>query len=103
MLFNCEKCTKLTPEYLKTGKPQSFDWTEKIGNIPPEWNHVVPYSGKNSDAKIIHYTQGIPCFPETEDCEWAGEWREDSRHAMSTVTWDEIMGTSVHKQRMGII
>lgn len=95
MLFNCANCRKLTPEYIETGSPQSLEWAESIGELPREWNHLVGYDAPKP-AKLVHYTQGIPCFPETDKDEYAAEWQAAARHAMGTVTWEDIMGRSVH-------
>ncbi len=97
MLFNCAASRKLTPEYIEVGKPQSLDWAESIGELGREWNHLVGYDTPGP-AKLIHFTQGIPCFPETRDDEYANEWMEHLRAMNSTVSWEEIMGPSVHAQ-----
>lgn len=100
MLFRNALCRSLTPEYVETGKPETFEWTQKIGELPAEWNHCVGYDAPNPKAKLIHYTQGIPCHPETEDCEHADTWREEHREMNSTVTWQELMGRSVHAKHV---
>jgi len=97
MLFNCAKCRKLTPDYIETGAPQSFEWAESVGELPKAWNHLVGYDSPQ-DAKLVHFTQGIPCFPETQNDEYAKEWQEIAQMSCSTVSWDEIMGPSVHAQ-----
>jgi hypothetical protein len=96
MLFRNALCRALTPEFVESGKPESFDWAQTIGELPPEWNHCVGYDAPDPRAKLIHYTQGIPCWPETEDCEHAETWREEHRHLNGTVSWQELMGRSVH-------
>jgi hypothetical protein len=101
MLFNCAKCKSLTPEYIETGKPQTLEWAESIGTIgtlPAVWNHLVGYDSPNPEAKIVHFTQGIPCFPETKDSEFADEWMAEHRLMNGTVSWAEIMGNSVHAE-----
>ena len=47
--------------------------------IPKEWNWLVGEYGVNSDAKIVHYTIGTPCFYEYEDCDYSEEWKEQYR------------------------
>jgi lipopolysaccharide biosynthesis glycosyltransferase len=96
MFFRNALCRALTPESVAAGKPESFDWADKIGALPADWNHCVGYDAPNPRAKLIHYTQGIPCWPETEDCEHAETWREEHRHMNGTVSWSELMGRSVH-------
>jgi hypothetical protein len=102
MLFNNPKCTKLTPEYIETGKPQTLEWAESLAALPKEYNHVVPYSGTNPDAKIVHFTQGIPMFRETLECEHSDEWRAMNNDMRRSCGWSDLMGSSVHAQRMGL-
>lgn len=101
MFFNNASCEKLTPEYIENQTPQSIeDWADHVGVLPSEWNHTVPYDGENPSAKLIHYTQGIPIFPETQNCEYADAWHEEYESLKFTVSWEEIMGQSVHKAEM---
>jgi hypothetical protein len=55
----------------------AFKWLkdEEIGELPPEWNHLVGEYPPNPGAKIVHHTLGIPDMPGYEDCEFADEWR----------------------------
>ncbi len=99
MLFNCGKCRKLTPEYIDNDKhaPNKLsEWAESIGELPRSWNHLVGYDAPNVDADLVHFTMGIPCFPETSADEFAEEWRMIHKQMNGTVSWKEIMGTSVH-------
>jgi lipopolysaccharide biosynthesis glycosyltransferase len=96
MYFNNWKCNQLTLEYIETGSPQTFEWARKVGELPQEWNHCVGYDEPNDEAKIVHFTQGIPCWPETRDCEYADKWNEEFQHTNGTVSWADLMGNSVH-------
>ncbi len=99
MLFNCEKCKVLTPEFIENEKAlMACGWAETVGELPPEWNHLVGYYPPNPDAKLVHFTQGIPCFDETYNDEHGEEWRKVRDYALSTVSWTEMMGSSVHVQ-----
>jgi lipopolysaccharide biosynthesis glycosyltransferase len=100
MFFRNALCRALTPETIDNGKPETFEWAQKIGELPRDWNHCVGYDEPNPSPKLIHYTQGIPCWPETEDCEHAEAWREEHRHANGTVSWHELMGRSVHAKHV---
>lgn len=98
MLFDCAQCVKLTPEYIETGKPHSLvEWAPSIGHLPAEWNYLVGYN-TGGKAKLAHFTMGIPCFPETNKDEFAEPWTAVANAAMSTVSWADIMGQSVHAQ-----
>lgn len=97
MVFNNELCKDLTPEYIESQSPQDLSWAKTIGSLPSAWNHLVGYDSPQ-DAKIIHYTQGIPCFPEVSDCEYAKEWMDEAQAVNSAVPWEVLMGNSVHAQ-----
>ena len=98
MLFNCKRCKVLTPEYVedKTHGLLDLYWAGRIGKLPAEWNHLVGYDAPNPDAKMLHFTQGIPCWPQTSDQYMADEWHKESKRAMSTVSFNDLMGNSVH-------
>lgn len=96
MLFNCTKCKRLTPEYIERGKPQSFEWADSVGDLPREWNHLVGYDSPDAEVKLAHFTMGIPCFPETQNDDFAAEWQQTATTAFATCSWAEIMGGSVH-------
>lgn len=101
MVYQCDSatCSDLTPGYVndETTQPSNFSWTDRLGSLPREWNHLVGYDPPNPGAKVIHYTAGVPCWPETEHCEYADLWREELRYATSTVSWEALMGKSVHR------
>lgn len=103
MVFNNRLCKRLTKEYVEDPQsvPQSLAWAEEIGNLPPEWNHCVGYDNYREDAKLIHYTAGIPCWEETWNCPHAEKWREERDHAMATVGWSELLARSVHAKIVG--
>lgn len=96
MYFNNAHCKALTLKEIEEGKPQSLSWATSVGEMPPEWNHLVGYDAPRTDAKIVHFTQGLPCFEETKDSEYAAEWIAELNHCNGTVSWKEIMGGSVH-------
>jgi len=100
MLFDCSQCWKLTPEGIEYGDNlfKMDEWAE-VGDLPTEWNHLVGYDAP-APAKLVHYTQGVPVWPETEGCEYSEEWHNERRAMMSTCSFDELMGHSVHKTKM---
>lgn len=100
ILFNNALCSALTPQYVDDPMVPLFDlaWTEKVGNLPMEWNHLVGYQQPNPDAKLVHFTQGVPVFPETAKSEFADEYTSIMCKAMHAQPWAKIMGTSVHAQ-----
>ena len=97
MLFDCGQCKELTLDYVENSDPMSLSWATKIGNLPLEWNHCVSYVPKpETTPKLIHYTQGVPIWPEVRDCDYAEEWWDEYRAMTSTCSWLELMGNSVH-------
>ena len=85
MLFNCAKCTALTPDYVNTATGldlHRFNWLENdelIGEIPHRWNHLVAYDPPTpaEDISNLHYTIGGPYFDEYKDTEYAQEWFDE--------------------------
>ena len=98
MVFDNELCNNLTPEYIddEANNPATFDWADSVGELDPRWNHCVGYDKPRSHAKVVHYTQGIPHFPETRDCEYSEEWWDEYSAMTSNRSWLELMGSSVH-------
>lgn len=96
MVFSNSACTKLTPQFVDDEANPLFDmaWAAHIGDLPGEWNYCIGYEAPK-EAKLWHYTQGIPCWPETEGLEERA-WKEAFREANSTVSWSELMAGSVH-------
>jgi hypothetical protein len=79
MLFNCERCRALTPDYVNSASGldlHRFAWTEdaRIGSLPLEWNWLVGEYDRTPAAKVVHYTLGGPYFDDYRDCDYAAEW-----------------------------
>jgi len=105
MLFHNENCRHLTLDYVNTAKLYDFLWFNEPGKnvsetgpilLDKEWNHLVGYDAPNPDAKIVHYTMGIPIWKETIHCEFAQEWIDTFKRMNSSVSFEELMGKSVH-------
>ena len=98
MYFNNSYCRALNLETIEQGVPQNFEWADpdNIGELPSEWNHLVGYDAPRPDAKIVHFTQGLPCWKETNNCEYSAQWLEELGACNSTVSWQDLMGQSVH-------
>lgn len=77
MVFNNQKCTSLTARYVNTAtgmELHQFKWADSIGEINPDWNHLVGEYEPNPNAKLVHFTLGTPCFKKYAHCEFADEW-----------------------------
>ena len=100
MVFNCSKCKVLTPEYLETApNPLKLDWADQVGGLPSTWNHLVGYDPPYPQAKLAHFTQGLPCYPEHTslfNAEFGEEWRQMAGFCQTTSKWETLMGHSVH-------
>jgi hypothetical protein len=89
----------LTPDYVATANDlHRLSWLkdDEIGDISKGWNHLVGYDEPWDHASLVHFTQGLPIFPETEGSEYAEQWRAEHKAMNSTKPWQETMGNSVH-------
>lgn len=100
MVFDCSRAQALTVDYVERGEPFSFAWAERVGELPAEWNHLVGYDRVEKQPRLIHYTCGVPIWPETENCDFAREWRHERNVMLNSVTFAELMGPSVHVEHM---
>jgi hypothetical protein len=81
MLWNLRHPANRTLTAMKlntwTGRAlHGFQWVpdEFIGELPDEWNHLVGVKAPNPEAKLVHFTLGIPSMPGYAACEHAAEW-----------------------------
>ena len=80
MLFNCARCTALTPSYVATATGldlHQFKWLgddDAIGALPRRWNHLVGEYDYDPQAALVHFTVGGPYFQQYAKCDYAGEW-----------------------------
>jgi lipopolysaccharide biosynthesis glycosyltransferase len=84
ILWNCNSFPnrRLTPEFVQkaTGAQlHRFSWIDdaRIGELPPEWNWLPDEYGANTDAKLLHYTLGAPCFHEFATTPQGDEWHRE--------------------------
>lgn len=74
----------LTPEYVASNPGahlHRFAWLpdELIGALPIEWNWLADEYGENANAKLIHWTAGMPGFAHYADAPMADGWHEMAR------------------------
>ena len=79
MIFNCEKCKALTPNFVNTatGKQlHQFEWIddEEIGGLPLTWNWLADEYEYKSNVANIHYTLGGPWFNDAFRSDYEQEW-----------------------------
>lgn len=88
MLINCSHFAwrRITPETVsKASKIDllQFKFLEDsvIGELPKEWNWLADEHGPNPEAKLIHWTAGVPGFPKYRNTPHAEEWFEQLKRA----------------------
>jgi hypothetical protein len=91
MVFNNERCRKLTPEYVNSASGlelHRFAWLDDslIGSLPLEWNWLVGEYPFNARARVVHFTLGGPYFEDYRDCDYADEWRAEYQSMASTIS-----------------
>lgn len=84
ILWDCNHFANrgLTPEYVQesSGKHlHRFGWLEndQIGELPSEWNWLADEYGRNREAKLLHWTLGLPGFREYETSPMAEIWHAE--------------------------
>jgi len=102
MVFNNSLCEILTPDFIDDDYNGlfDFDWVSgDIGELPKEWNHTCYYK-EPIEAKLYHFTVGIPVWNETREISTETPiWKEYFDKSISTVSWKSLMGDSVHAYR----
>ena len=81
IIFNCSHPANrvLTPDFIQSSEGSflhRFSWLadSDIGNLPLDWNYLAIEYESNSNAKLIHYTLGTPCFEEFKSSEMSDIW-----------------------------
>lgn len=91
MLFNNHLCRlKLTTDVVNKSSGEflhRFAWTndDRIGSLSKDWNHLVGEYEPNPNAKIVHFTNGLPTW--YPDCEYASEWRACAQEVNYVKPW----------------
>lgn len=93
ILWNCGHPQNriLTPAHvMKATGPQLHRFQhlndDEIGELPKEWNHLVTEQPYDPEAKLVHYTLGIPAIEAYKDCDYAQEWLSTKRRATEVET-----------------
>lgn len=81
MLINCSHFSwrKIKPESIALSNKLDllqFRWLNdhQIGELPKEWNWLADEYGPNPDAKVLHWTAGVPGFPCYKNAPHSEEW-----------------------------
>ena len=81
MLINCSHFAwrTMTPEKVASMSGAdlhrfAFIPEDRIGDLPPEWNWLTDEHGANREAKILHWTAGVPLFPHYKHSPHAADY-----------------------------
>jgi hypothetical protein len=60
-----------------------FEWLDPklVGELPVEWNWLADEYGYNANAKLLHWTAGVPGFYHYRNAPHADEWQGAIRRA----------------------
>ena len=64
----------------------SFIPERYVGNLPFEWNWLADEYGENPEAKLVHWTAGIPGFPHYKDAPMASDWFRANANVTHAIT-----------------
>jgi len=72
---------QLTPAFVESqtgGFLHRFSWVpdERIGDLPKEWNWLVDEDNQAKEAKIVHYTNGLPGFRQYDGVSYSDNWKQ---------------------------
>lgn len=87
MLINCEHPAwhGVTPEFLAEGDRlqllKLWHCADAVGDLPDSWNRLVDEGHAVEGAKLLHWTAGIPGFPEYRNAPGADIWHAERRAA----------------------
>ncbi len=98
MLFNNAALTHLTPEFVDDKSNVMFDfaWAARVGALPKEWNHAVGIERPRTDAKLYHFTRGIPYWPECQGLPEDKFWFEAYQAMLDSVDWIDLHRNTRH-------
>ena len=101
MMFNAACCRILTPEFVENPKNQLFDlkWAPYVGHLPKAWNQILGYGKADPEAKLWHWTRGVPVWPETQNLPEDRIWFEEMEAANYTCEYKDLMAHSIHHNR----
>ena len=51
-----------------------MEWTDTVGTLPKQFNHLVRYYKYDPDAIAVHFTEGTPMYKTYREDDYAEEW-----------------------------
>ncbi len=80
-IFRCDHSAwfGMTPQAVSMKSPmqllQLHDLRDaEVGELPPEWNCLIDEGQSDENAKVIHFTNGIPAFPHYRNIRRSKDW-----------------------------
>jgi hypothetical protein len=97
MVFNNSRLRHLTPDHVQDTDHALFDfkWAESVGSVPDEWNHCVAVH-EPKEAKLYHWTQGIPFWQECRGCPEDKNWFQEYEAMVKSVKWIDLHRNTKH-------
>lgn len=82
----CFHNRRLTPEFIASKGGEylhRFTWLgdAQLGELPAEWNHIPRENPPNPNAKLVHFSLGLPGFEHYRHDEHSREWQEHLKSA----------------------
>ncbi len=105
MLMNCNHYAwrQITPEFVARATGEflhrfQFLPSDRVGELPKEWNWLTSEYEHNDKAKLLHYTIGIPAFSEYVKCDHSEDWWNAYRNMVYCGSGGKVQaGTSVNE------
>jgi lipopolysaccharide biosynthesis glycosyltransferase len=92
MLINCNhwEWLDMTPERVAELPGSvlhrfSFMAEDSIGELPKEWNWIADEYGENQQAKMLHWTAGVPGFSAYANAPMADVWAKEAARAQHVI------------------
>jgi lipopolysaccharide biosynthesis glycosyltransferase len=84
ILWNCSHAKNkiLSSKFIESASGAQlhrFSWLDdsEIGALPVEWNWLPDEFGENNEAKLLHFTLGLPSFLDYATSPMASEWHRE--------------------------
>jgi hypothetical protein len=107
ILWNCAHYANrgLRPETVskaETSFLHRFGWmeAERLGELPMVWNWLAGEYGECDNAKIAHFTLGVPAFKHYADCDHADEWHRTFVSTLNVAGEDPLHMIARAKDRL---
>jgi hypothetical protein len=97
MVFNNKNLTNLTPEFVEDKNNRMFDfaWAKNVADLPKEWNHLCGLEPEK-EAKLYHFSQGIPYWKETRGLPEDPHWFRAFESVVKSEEWIAFHKDTIH-------